>query len=180
MGSEEPAQIEENLKNRRPIVKIREMTIDDLAEVFHLGEQLFQARHSPNTYRTWDEYEVTDLFYSDTEFCLVAETEGRVIGFALGTIIKKSRSAWKYGYLLWLGVDPSYQRTGVAERLFQRFKTLMLEEDVRILVVDTEADNEAALKFFREEGFCNPQAHIYLTMNLDGERQRLKKRAGSA
>jgi len=69
------------------------MTIDDLADVFDLGERLFSARHSPNTYRTGDEYEVTDFFYSDTEFCLVAVHEGRLIGFALGTIIDKASSA---------------------------------------------------------------------------------------
>jgi ribosomal protein S18 acetylase RimI-like enzyme len=180
MLAEDIPQSEDPHKTRRQSVKIREMTIDDLAQVFHLGEQLFSARHSPNTYRTWDEYEVTELFYSDTEFCLVAEDGGRVVGFALGTTINKARSAWKYGYLLWLGVAPAYQRTGIAERLFQRFKYLMLQEDVRILVVDTEADNQAALTFFRAEGFGSPQEHIYLSMNLDSERQRLKKRANGS
>jgi ribosomal protein S18 acetylase RimI-like enzyme len=180
MTSEQDALPEEAQKNRRQMIKIREMTIDDLAEVFHLGEELFSARHSPNTYRSWDEYEVADLFYSDTEFCLVAECEGRVIGFALGTTVSKARSAWKYGYLLWLGVAPAHQRSGIAERLFQRFKTLMLQEGVRILVVDTEADNQAAIRFFKEEGFGNPQEHIYLSMNLDGERQRMKRRSNGS
>jgi len=167
-------------KAKRMVAKIREMTIDDLADVFHLGEQLFLANKAPNTYRTWDEYEVTDLFYSDTEYCLVAEYDNRIIGFALGTIIAKARSAWKYGYLLWLGVAPGFQRTGIAERLFQRFKSLMLQEGVRILVVDMDADNTKALGFFEEQGFGNPQEHIYLTMNLDHERQRLKKKTNGA
>ncbi len=177
MLSEGPNKQDTPHKAKRQTIRIREMTIDDLADVFHLGEQLFQARHAPNTYRTWDEYEVADLFYSDTEFCLVAEHEGKVVGFALGTTINKARTAWKYGFLLWLGVATGYQRTGIAERLFNRFKTIMLEEDVRILVVDTEADNRKAIEFFRQEGFGNPQEHIYLTMNLDNERQRYKKRA---
>lgn len=165
-----------HVKTRKQVVKIREMTIDDLADVFHLGEQLFVARKAPNTYRAWDEYEVADLFYSDTEYCLVAEHEGEIIGFALGTTVSKNRSAWKYGYLLWLGVLPEYQRSGVAERLFYRFKNIMLHDGVRILVVDTEADNTPAIKFFEHQGFGNPQEHVYLTMNLDQERQRLKKR----
>lgn len=185
MQSEEPDEQEAKQENKRqrvknPAVRIREMTIDDLADVFHLGERLFSARHSPNTYRSWDEYEVADLFYSDTEFCLVAEHEGRLIGFALGTIIDKARSAWKYGYLLWLGVVPEYQRLGIAERLFHRFKSVMLAEDVRILVVDTEADNQSAIQFFQQEGFGNAREHIYLTMNLDSERQRFKKKANGA
>lgn len=163
-------------KTKKQAVKIREMTIDDLGDVFHLGEQLFVARKAPNTYRAWDEYEVADLFYSDTEYCLVAEHEGEIIGFALGTTINKNRSAWKYGYLLWLGVLPEYQRAGIAERLFYRFKSIMLHDGVRILVVDTEADNDPAIGFFKHQGFGNPQEHVYLTMNLDQERQRMKKR----
>lgn len=161
---------------KKQSVKIREMTIDDLGDVFHLGELLFEAQKAPNTYRAWDEYEVADLFYSDTEYCLVAEHGDEVIGFALGTTINKNRSAWKYGYLLWLGVLPEYQRSGVAERLFYRFKSIMLHDGVRILVVDTEADNDAAIGFFKHQGFGNPQEHVYLTMNLDQERQRMKKR----
>lgn len=152
------------------------MTIDDLALVFHMGEKLFRAEHAPNTYRAWDEYEVTDLFYSDTEFCLVAEYEEQTIGFALGTTISKPRSAWKYGYLTWLGVLPEFQRKGVADKLFQRFKSLMLQANVRILVVDTEADNAKALNFFAEQGFGHPQEHIYLSMNLDQERQRMSRK----
>ncbi|MBS0012342.1 MAG: GNAT family N-acetyltransferase [Desulfobacterales bacterium] len=163
-------------KTKKQAVKIREMTIDDLADVFHLGEQLFVARKAPNTYRAWDEYEVADLFYSDTEFCLVAEHENEIIGFALGTTVSKNRSAWKYGYLLWLGVLRQYQRSGIAERLFYRFKSIMLHDGVRILVVDTEADNRPAISFFEQQGFGNPQQHVYLTMNLDQERQRMKKR----
>ena len=31
---------------------IREITIDDFAEVFHLGEQLFTSDYSPSMYRT--------------------------------------------------------------------------------------------------------------------------------
>jgi len=172
----EPAESLNHRKARKALVKVREMTIDDLADVFHMGEKLFLADKAPNTYRAWDEYEVADLFYSDTEYCLVAEFEDEIIGFALGTTVSKSRSAWKYGYLLWLGVLPGFQRKGVAEKLFQRFKNLMLQANVRILVVDTEADNIHALSFFREQGFGNPQEHIYLSMNLDQERQRMNLR----
>ncbi len=172
----EPAESLNHQKARKALVKVREMTIDDIACVFHMGEKLFLADKAPNTYRAWDEYEVADLFYSDTEYCLVAEFEDEIIGFALGTTVSKSRSAWKYGYLLWLGVLPGLQRKGVAEKLFQRFKNLMLQANVRILVVDTEADNLQALSFFREQGFSNPQEHIYLSMNLDQERQRMNLR----
>lgn len=161
---------------RRAVVKIREMEIDDIPKVFHMGETLFKAQEVPNMYRTWDPYEVVGLFNSDTEFCLVAELDDDLIGFALGTTIEKSHSAWKYGHLIWLGVTPEYQRKGIAEKLFRRFKDIMLKNDVRMLIVDTQAENLPALHLFRKLGFGQPQEHIYLTMNVAAEHQRLKKR----
>ncbi len=155
-------------KKKTPGLKIRPMEVDDLAPVFHLGERLFTANTVPNLYRTWDEFEVVGLFQSDSEYCFVAEIEDRLAGFILGTVISKTRSAWKYGHLIWMGVDPGFSRQGIAERLSRHFLEIMLEEGVRMLIVDTEADNLPALQFFRKLGFGNPQEHIYLTMNLSG------------
>lgn len=163
-------------KTKKPNIKIRQMEIDDVAAVFHLGEKLYQAEKTPNLYRTWDEYEVIDFYQSDPEFCLVAESDNALVGFALGTTITKSHSAWKYGHLVWLGVDPKHQRFGIAERLFGRFRNLMLKDGVRMLIVDSEAENLPALHFFRKMGFGSPQQHIYLSLNMAGEQQALRKR----
>jgi ribosomal protein S18 acetylase RimI-like enzyme len=161
---------------RRPNVSIREMDIDDIPPVFHLGERLFTAKEVPNLYRTWDEYEVIGMFQDDPEFSLVAEVDEKIVGFALGTTIIKSRSAWKYGHLVWLGVDPDYQGYGIATKLFNALRELMVEEGVRILVVDTEADNDAALEFFRKMGFGNPEEQVYLTLNIDSQRRPSRER----
>lgn len=152
-------------------LRIRPLDVDDLAPVFHLGEKLFTATTVPNLYRTWDEFEVVGLFQSDAEYCFVAEIDEQLVGFVLGTAISKTRSAWKYGHLIWMGVDPSFARQGIAERLVRHFLEIMLEAGVRMLIVDTEADNLPALEFFRKMGFVNPQEHIYLTMNLSGRQQ---------
>ncbi len=153
-------------------VRIRPMEVDDLAPVFHLGEKLFTANTVPNLYRTWDEFEVVGLFQSDSEYCFVAEIEERLCGFILGTVICKTKSAWKYGHLIWMGVDTAFSRKGIADRLANHLLEIMLEDGVRMLIVDTEADNLPALQFFRKMGFGNPQEHIYLTLNLSG-RQHL-------
>lgn len=162
---------EEQHQRNKPIINVREMEIDDLAAVFHLGEKLFTAREVPNLYRTWDEYEVVHFFDTDGEYCLVAEYDDNIVGFLLGTTVEKSRSAWKYGLLVWLGVEPEFQNKKVAERLFLEFKELMTKEGVRMLIVDTEADNIPALGFFVKHGFGKPQQHIYLTLNLGGQKK---------
>jgi ribosomal protein S18 acetylase RimI-like enzyme len=161
-------------KEKRHPITIRRMTIDDIAPVFHLGEKLFTLEISPNLYRTWDEYEVITNFQGDAEFCLAAEAEDEIVGFLMGTIIAKRHSSWRYGYLIWLGVAPPYQTGGIASRLFHHFRNLMIKNGVRMLLVDTEADNLAALKFFEKMGFEKPKRHIYLTLNLDNERSLSK------
>lgn len=147
-------------------LRIREMTIDDFAEVFHLGEKLFPAGRLPSLYRIWDEYEITTLFNMDNELCLVAEGEGAIVGFALGTTVEKQNSPWKYGYLVWMGVQSDWQRRGVGDRLFREIRRRMQGQGVRILLVDTAADNEAAIAFLEKKGFGDVQEHVYMTLNL--------------
>jgi ribosomal protein S18 acetylase RimI-like enzyme len=149
--------------------EVRELELEDLPAVFALGEKLFTAEKWPNLYRTWDEYEITEMFAIDGDTCLVAEMNGRIIGFALGTLIEKRRSAWTYGYLLWLGVDPDCGRSGVASRLVARLTDLFIEAGARMILADTDAENAEALSFFRRQGFGNESAHVYLTRNLTSD-----------
>lgn len=156
----------ENIMVGEEIPRIREMTIDDFSEVFHIGEEVFTAEYSQSLYRTWDEYEITTLFNSDTELCLVAEASDSILGFALGTTVKKHNSPWKYGYLVWLGVRRNTQKGQVGSRLFKEIKRRMKDQGVRMIIIDTSADNEAAIRFFEKQGFDDIQEHVYMTLNL--------------
>ena len=156
----------ETLLSSEEIAHIREMDIDDFPEVFHIGEEVFTAEYSQSLYRTWDEFEVTTLFNSDTELCLVAEVGERIVGFALGTTVKKHNSPWKYGYIVWLGVRPDVQKGRVGSRLFNEIKRRMVEQGVRMMIIDTSADNRAAINFFQKQGFGDTQEHVYMSLNL--------------
>jgi hypothetical protein len=88
----------------RPEVTVREMELDDLAPVYHLGERLFTCDLYPFLYRTWDEWEVVGHYNTDPEFSLVAEVDDALAGFIIGTLI--SKASWTYGYIVWLGRGP--------------------------------------------------------------------------
>jgi ribosomal protein S18 acetylase RimI-like enzyme len=154
------------LKAGEETVRIREMTIDDFSEVFHIGEEVFTAEYSQSLYRTWDEYEITTLFNSDNELCLVAEGGEKILGFALGTTVTKHNSPWKYGYLVWLGVRRDLQQGGVGKGLFKEIKRRMKEQGVRMIIIDTSADNLPAIRFFQKQGFDDIQEHLYMALNL--------------
>ncbi len=146
---------------------VRGATIDDLPAIFHLGEKLFTSKELSNLYRTWDEYEVTQMFNINGEFMFVADVDDKVAGFVMGSFIEKSRSSWRYGYLVWMGVCPEYRGYKIGSQLFSMFKRRMKKAGARILLVDTQADNERALHFFTRRGFTNPVEHVYLTLNVE-------------
>jgi ribosomal protein S18 acetylase RimI-like enzyme len=158
-------------------LRIREMTIDDFPEVFHIGEEVFTADYSQSLYRTWDEYEITTLFNSDNELCLVAEAGDHILGFALGTTVKKHNSPWKYGYLVWLGVRSNIQQGGVGSGLFKEIRRRMKDQGVRMIIIDTSADNQPAIRFFQKQGFDDIQEHVYMSLNLarKGKKKHGKK-----
>lgn len=160
----------------QPQVEIRPMDIDDLSSVLHLGDRLFTLSTYPTLFRTWDEYEVIGFYQSDPDTCLVAVHKKKIVGFLLGTVVEKHDSALKYGYLVWLGVAPEFKSSGVGTRLFDEFKRLATAEGVHSLLVDTQADNEAAIAFFVRRGFGNMKPHVYLSMRLSDSDEEARPR----
>jgi len=149
-----------------PEIEVEELELEDLPAVFALGERLFTSDRWPNLYRTWDEYEVINLFASDGETCFVAHVEGKIVGFALGAIIEKRRNPWKYGYLIWIGVDDEAPVKGIGFKLMKTLTHRFIELGARMMLVDTDAENHRAIDFFKRSGFGNVQHHIYMTRNL--------------
>lgn len=142
------------------------MTIDDLAIVYAMGEELFTPDRWTTLYRTWDEYVVLQTYIGDPETCLVAEIDDTIVGFALGTLIEKPRSAWTYGHLLWFGVSDEFRGRGIASKLLRGLTEEFITAGARMMLVDTDAENQAAIDFFKKSGFGNPQDHVYLSRNL--------------
>lgn len=152
----------------RARITIRQLEIDDIPSVYHLGEMLFTSEELPILYRTWDPYEVTDYFTSDPDYCLVAEADGeRIVGFILATTVEKEGTAWKrYGYLAWLGVDEAFQNTGLGRRLYRELEHRLQADGVRMIIADTQGDNEEAIAFFKAIGFTPRSQHVWLAKTL--------------
>jgi ribosomal protein S18 acetylase RimI-like enzyme len=158
-------------------IEIREMVLNDLPSVFALGEQLFTAEKWSNLYRTWDEFELLSTFSTDKELCLVAEKNEKIVGFILGSLIEKPRSAWVYGYMEWIGVDPEVKSRGIGTKLLNKLTDLFIKHGARMMLVDTELENQDALLFFKKMGFGNETKHIFLSRNLTSHPDYLKRKA---
>jgi hypothetical protein len=62
---------------------------------------------------------VVSLYANERDNCLVADRDGEVVGFALGSILEKRGEPWTFGYPLWLGVDPERTRRGLRHRVIE-------------------------------------------------------------
>ena len=107
---------------------------------------------------------------SSTHFplsCLVAECEGKVIGFILGEV-----SGWEFkvpdtvGWISTIGVDPNYQHQGVARKLSQEFVKNLKSIGVTIVYTLVNWSDWDLLKFFRAMGFSRGGEMINLELNL--------------
>lgn len=96
---------------------------------------------------------------------LVAELEGTVIGFIIGDV-----SRWEYGlpenigWIDTIGIDPDYQRTGVAKRLFAEMTQSLKKAGVDSVITFVTRRDWKLLKFFNSVGF---QKGDLLNLELD-------------
>jgi ribosomal protein S18 acetylase RimI-like enzyme len=153
------------------------MQLEDLAGVFELGCRLFRPDRLPTLYRCWDESDILKLYENHKETCLVAaDSDERILGFALGSVMEKPGSAWRYGWLEWLGVDPFHKRLRIAQRLIGRLQDRLVEKQVRIMLVDTDEGNRSALALFHKLGFGQELRHVFLSLNLETHPRVLERR----
>jgi ribosomal protein S18 acetylase RimI-like enzyme len=157
--------------NKSPI-RIREMRVDDIPEVYRLGQQLFNPQNVSTFYRTWDAFEVTHNFNQDPHLTLVAETtKDTVVGFALGTTYENESGGWKYGYILWMGVSRTAQSRGIGHQLYREMERRMRMEGVRMVFVDTAQSNMHAIGFFRRMGYGKPEAEVWMSKVIQRRRR---------
>ncbi len=109
---------------------------------------------------------VTTTRYPDA--CLVAELEGKVIGFILGEV-----SGWEFGipdtigWITTIGVDPVYQQRGVAKRLGEEFVNNVKAIGVSMVYTLVNWNDWDLLKFFRAMGFTRGGDMINLELKID-------------
>ncbi|MDH7478108.1 MAG: N-acetyltransferase [Candidatus Bathyarchaeota archaeon] len=157
------------VQKRKAQIEIRQMTLEDLSEVWHLGEKIFTPSSLQFTYRTWNINELLSYFYSDQELCLVAENTNskKIVGFALGTILKRPFSPWTYGYFVWAGVQKMKQRSGVGRRLYKELEKRFKDKGARIVIVDVESTNQVGIHFIKKLGFKEAQSYIWYSKNIE-------------
>ena len=98
------------------------------------------------------------FFYELGEDALVAEEDGKVVGFLLGFI---ARSADPVGYVHLVGIDPHHRRRGVGQKLYGRFMERCRDSGARRLKAIAAVGNEGSNEFHRALGFSANEVADY-------------------
>ncbi len=99
---------------------------------------------------------------------LVAEAEGKVIGFIVGEV-----SGWEFGipetvgWISTIGIDPDYQHKGVARELSQEFIKNLKSIGVSTVYTLVNWSDWDLLKFFRAMGFTRGGEMINLELKIE-------------
>lgn len=97
---------------------------------------------------------------------LVAEDEGRVIGFALGMIVDLLPDIFDVepgGYLADLFIDSSYRHRGLGRELIEQMINWFREQQIRYIELSVAVQNEQAIAFWKAVG----GREVMLRMRID-------------
>lgn len=130
-------------------LKIRGLTLKDLPAIVEIDRKVL-GKPRPAYWKR--KIEVSE--FRPPLASLVAEIDGKVIGFVLGDV-----SGWEFGVpdntgvIETVGIDPAYQRRGIARRLAEELIKSFKLNGVQKINTLVEWDDWDLLQFFHSLGF---------------------------
>jgi predicted N-acetyltransferase YhbS len=130
-------------------MKIRPLKKEDLKTIIEIDEKVLGEKRSEH----W-ERKLSMMNEKTSQVSLVAEVEGKVVGFILGDV-----SSWEFGVpdtIGWIdtvGVDPVYQKKGLATALAHELIKNLKKIGVSMIYTLVSWDDWDLLQFFQAMGF---------------------------
>lgn len=138
---------------------IRKATLKDLERIQELNNQLFElelANFDKYLIKDWPlskegkEYFVNAIKES---FVIVAEIEGKVVGYLLGEESDIPYYNFKIAELCNMCIDSNYRKQGIGNALYKEFERSFNEQGISHFIVTASFKNESAKAFYRKMGF---------------------------
>jgi ribosomal protein S18 acetylase RimI-like enzyme len=130
-------------------VKIRDLKTEDLDAIVRIDEKVLGESR-----KDYWERKLKLMNDKSSQISLAAEVEGEVVGFILGDV-----SGWEFGvpetigWMDTIGVDPAYQKKGVATALAHELIKNLKAIGVRTIYTLVSWDDWDLLQFFHAMGF---------------------------
>jgi len=129
-------------------VTVRRMRTQDAENVLRIDEKI---TGTPNEAQ-W-ESRIIDQMTRNPLGCLVAEAEGKVVGFIFGEIRGWEFAIPKSGWIEIVGVDPEFHGKGVARALIEKLHVHFRNHNVERVMTMVNWNDPGLVSFFRALGF---------------------------
>ncbi len=133
-------------------IQIRQMTIDDIPEVYKLGKSAFIDEKGTNrsyVYGYWSLSQIAKIAEEYLDLAYVAVDQGKIIGLILGH--PSYEHITEVGYLEWLAVDKNYRRKGIAQDLIKKNMPAFKKRGLKRLVTDVKGKNLESSSLFKDK-----------------------------
>jgi N-acetylglutamate synthase-like GNAT family acetyltransferase len=142
-------------------IEIRPMTENDFEAVAGIQEAITKKKVSGRLDNRIQEY-----IRKDSEACLVAEDEGKVVGFVIGDIKDWGFGVEKSGWLEIIGIHPKHMGQGIGRQLGKRLLDHFKAKGIKNAYTVARWDSGDLLAFFKSIGF-DRSVFINLERRLD-------------
>lgn len=129
-------------------VTVRRMNTQDTEAVLAINEKITGRPHEAQY-----ESRIIDALTRNPLGCLVAETEGKVVGFILGELRGWEFAIPKSGWIEIVGVDPDFHGKGIARALIEKLDLYFRNQNVERVMTMINWNEGGLVGFFRALGF---------------------------
>ena len=133
------AERERAEKERKAVVSIRQMKVEDAAAIAEMEHQTFSD--------AWSEKAILDTLRNPKTICLVAEKIGKIVGYCIVYTADDEADIAR------IAVLKESRRFGVASELIHALDVICWENQIQIIMLDVRVSNDDARSFYEKHGF---------------------------
>lgn len=133
------AERERAEKERKAVVSIRQMKVEDAAAIAEMEHQTFSD--------AWSEKAILDTLRNPKTICLVAEKIGKIVGYCIVYTADDEADIAR------IAVLKESRRFGVASELIHALDVICWENQIQIIMLDVRVSNDGARAFYEKHGF---------------------------
>lgn len=133
------AERERAEKERKAIVSIRQMKVEDAAAIAEMEHQTFSD--------AWSEKAILDTLRNPKTICLVAEKIGKIVGYCIVYTADDEADIAR------IAVLKESRRFGIASELIHALDVICWENQIQIIMLDVRVSNDGARAFYEKHGF---------------------------
>lgn len=133
------AERERAEKERKAVVSIRQMKVEDAAAIAEMEHQTFSD--------AWSEKAILDTLRNPKTICLVAEKIGKIVGYCIVYTADDEADIAR------IAVLKESRRFGIASELIHALDVICWENQIQIIMLDVRVSNDGARTFYEKHGF---------------------------